>query len=160
VLNLGDTVTDAIDLISDIDQYVVNATAGDTVVIYVQSFDPDTSKRLRVVPAGYVAASGFEDQVPFERPLVSGLPLLANHSIPLVPTRSGSMTIAVTGDGGSRPLIGAYRLAVGKITVGPRSVSSVLPLNTVVTISGEPRGALDHFTFSAPVGLRESCGVP
>ncbi|HEY6829139.1 MAG TPA: hypothetical protein VI259_19900 [Gemmatimonadaceae bacterium] len=157
-LTYGDTISESIDVKADIDEFIVKAQRGDTVIVFAQAVADtvDATVRFGVETSGFAGIAGLPLAARLAFAVPTGLGIGAVSSFAMVATDSGPYTVTVKGQGdgagGPYNYLGRYRLVVVKISGNPELVSPALAPNVVVTEEGFPTGEIDHFVFNGAVG--------
>ena len=156
LLTYGDTISENLEFKADVDEFTVDASPGDTLIVFAQAISPDTSLRLGIETTGFTGARGLPFTPRLSFAVAPGAPLLGTSTYVIVAVDSGEHTIAVRGMGSSvdGPLnfVGPYRLAVTRVSGAPEiAAQSILP-NVVITEDGFPSGEIDRFVFDGTPG--------
>lgn len=144
---LGDTVTEPLETLADIDTFVVSGTAGAEVVGYIQARD---TAATGVLSFGVEALAGAGSPVG-DSDLEAG----ATGRFSLPTTRDYRITVQAAGDPltGLQTYHGQYRFQLRAVQRAPESVDSLVqPGDTVAGERLDYVGDIDRFTLSGAPG--------
>jgi hypothetical protein len=140
-LTPGDTVTESIDHVGDIDSYTISAAPGTLLNVFLEAEPPAPNNITAVVgnppsPLALARVNG-------------GTKLLDTPSGTFVVPKTGTVTVHIDGPSTGALYRGAYRLFVYQPNLAPETGSAALSL-TATPVSGtiDLYGDIDEYTFT------------
>jgi hypothetical protein len=146
---IGDTVSGALEIPADFDEYQFQANKGDLLVMYLQGTTPDSSGYVQLIADSLGIQSYGTPQDVFAWD--NRLPLRARMSARAVAPATATYKVRVQGYGGFHA---GYRFSVVRISTQPEVASTTLTANLPVLETSDPPGDIDRFFFNGVAGQK------
>lgn len=159
---VGDTVTEAIDLVPDVDTFVAHGDAGQELVGWIEALNSSGVYEVNIIvldPASGHSLGGTFHGPNDPNPHLAVLPPLA---------ASGDYVFRVPAlrQSGFPEYVGPYRFRFYAINRAPETATSTMPEGVIVSEALNIGGDIDEFTFPAAAGdyfnafIRSATGFP